>query len=375
MGFSSKPQTGELPRPAKTDQKGEIKMEETPKSTGFRMPAEWEPQAAIWLSWPHNLDTWEDKLEQLEQIYCQIIQTMHTGQRVNVLVKDLEMEKSAMALLNKYRVDLQQVHFFRIPTEDTWIRDYGPTFVKKTDTSGKTQEVAMVRWRFNAWGDKYDDLKRDDRIPEELNKFLNFRMFKPEIFLEGGSIDVNGCGTVLTTTQCLLNPNRNPHLSQSEIEDKLKEFLNVSKVLWLEEGIAGDDTDGHVDDIARFVNPNTVVCAYEDDPQDENYAPLKANYELLQQITDQENHPLKIIKLPMPGPVLAEDEFRLPASYANFYIGNESVAVPIFGHPNDAKALAILEKCFPDRRVVGIRCEDMVYGYGTIHCSSQQQPR
>jgi agmatine deiminase len=224
-----------------------------------------------------------------------------------------------------------------------------------------------VKWKFNAWGNKYDDLIGDDRIPHELNKVLGLPMFEPGIVLEGGSIEVNGAGTVLTTEQCLLNENRNPELSAEQVEECLKEYLDVSRVLWLAEGIVGDDTDGHIDDIARFVGEKTVICAFEDDPADDNYEILADNYKRLA------GFGLNVIKLPMPGYV-GDRHARLPASYANFYIGNAVVVVPVFGHANDHPALEIIQKCFPSRRVVGVNATTMVHGLGTIHCCSQQEP-
>ncbi|MEK6891828.1 MAG: agmatine deiminase family protein, partial [Nanoarchaeota archaeon] len=227
---------------------------------------------------------------------------------------------------------------------------------------------------FNAWGNKYDDLKEDNTIPYEMNKKMKLQMFEPKIVLEGGSIEVNGTGTLLTSEQCLLNKNRNPNLTKTQIEQYLKDYLNVSNILWLKDGIVGDDTDGHIDDLARFVNQNTVVCAFEDKPDDENYEILKENYELLTKMKDEKGNKLNIIKLPMPG-FVGDRGGRLPASYANFYIGNESVVVPVFGCDNDKKALEILQKLFPARRVVGINCTSMVYGFGALHCVSQQEPK
>ena len=231
----------------------------------------------------------------------------------------------------------------------------------------------MVDWIFNSWGNKYDDLKADDIIPKKINEFLNIKRFEPKIVLEGGSIEVNGKGTCLTTKQCLLNKNRNPLLNQKEIEQYLKDYLGVSHVIWLNEGIVGDDTDGHIDDIARFVNPTTVAAAYEDDKDDENYDFLAENYNILKKAKDQDGKSLRIIKLPMPGKVIDKKTGkRLPASYANFFIGNKTVVVPIFGYKNDEKALKILQECFPSRKVVGINCTALVLGFGTLHCISQQ---
>jgi agmatine deiminase len=232
----------------------------------------------------------------------------------------------------------------------------------------------MVRWNFNAWGNKYENQIRDGKMPHTMNRRLLLPMFEPGIVLEGGSIDVNGHGTVLTTRACLLNKNRNPALSADQIEDYLREYLGAERVIWLNDGIVGDDTDGHIDDIARFVGPSTVVCAYESDIHDENYAALHDNYEILRQSSDQDGRPLTVIRLPMPGRV-ADQEERYPASYTNFYIGNTVVIVPVFDDPNDAEAIRVLQEIFPDRKVVGIDARALVEGYGTFHCATQQQPR
>jgi agmatine deiminase len=337
----------------------------TPKSNGYRMPAEWEPQEAVWLAWPHNELTWPgDMLAQVERSYIEIIQALHSAQKIKLLVNDPGSEARINALLRREDVDVGQVVFFHVPTQDAWIRDYGPTFV----VNGELQEPAIVNWVFNAWGNKYDDLIGDNGIPYELNETLRLPMFEPGIVLEGGSVDVNGNDVVLTTEQCLLNENRNPHLSRADVERYLMEYLNVRKVLWLKEGIVGDDTDGHIDDIARFVGENTVICAVEEDRSDENYEILKENYERLCSLVKN------VVPLPMPG-YLVDRDARLPASYANFYIGNQAVVVPIFGHRNDGRALDIIQQCFPSRRVVGVNATAMVHGLGTIHCCSQQEPR
>jgi agmatine deiminase len=303
-------------------------------------------------------------LADVERSYIEFIRALHSGQKIKLLVPNTDAETGIREMLDIERIALSQIVFIPVRAEDSWIRDYGPTFIVQRER----RELAMVKWRFNAWGDKYDDLIGDDRIPRELNKSLGLQMFEPGIVLEGGSIEVNGSGTVLTTEQCLLNKNRNPHLTREEIEFYLMEYLNVSRVLWLAEGIAGDDTDGHIDDIARFVDANTVICAFEDDPADENYEILKDNYERLAGVG------LNVIKLPMPGYV-GDRHARLPASYANFYIGNQAVVVPIFGHTNDNRALEIIRQCFPSRLVVGVHAAAMVHGLGTLHCCSQQEPR
>ncbi len=341
----------------------------TPKELGYRMPAEWEEHDAIWLSWPHDPTTFPGRVERAEEAYVQIIKLLHSGEDVNLFVKDKAMKAKAMTMLCNSNVCLSKVHFYEFNYADVWFRDYGPTFV--TSCEG---QLAMVRWIFNSWGEKYEDLLKDCEIPEVINSKMRLRCFEPGIVLEGGSIDVNGIGTVLTTEQCLLNKNRNPQLSKGEIEDHLRSYLNVQKIIWLRNGIVGDDTDGHVDDLARFVGPKTIVCACEENKEDENYDVLRENYDILKSSTDQDNKALHVVKLPMPG-YIGSKSMRLPASYANFYIGNQVVLVPVFGHKNDQVALGILQKLFPTRRVAAVNCADLVYGLGTIHCMTQQQPR
>jgi agmatine deiminase len=346
-------------------------LEDTPHALGYHMPAEWERHEAIWLSWPYDLDSFPD-IVAVEKAYVAIIKAIVQSETVNLLVKDEMMLSAVIGTLKEEKVDLHRVRFHVISYSDVWFRDYGPTFVVNREKEAGKGRVAAVNWIFNAWGEKYPELMADARIGCLINDDLKMECFQPGIVLEGGSIDVNGCGTLLTTEQCLLNQNRNPSLNKEEIEGYLREYLGVSKIIWLREGIAGDDTDGHVDDIARFVNPTTVLCACEDDPEDENYLPLKENYELLCRETDQDGCPLTVIKLPMPGRV-GEDR-RLPASYANFYIGNDVVMVPVFGHRNDERAQKIIQAAFPGRKVAGINCREMVHGLGTVHCISQQQP-
>lgn len=342
----------------------------TPADLGYRMPAEWENQKAIWLAWPYNELTFEEFLPKVEKTFIQYIQSLQRGQFIELLVNDEEMHAKVNKQLSSANIDMARVHFHVIPNADVWIRDYGPSFVVNPKSQ---QPLAMVKWIFNAWGNKYDDLKPDNEVFLKLREQLSYPMYEPNIVLEGGSIDVNGQGTVLTTEQCLLNENRNKHLTKEQIETILMQFLNVQQVLWLKEGIVGDDTDGHIDDIARFVNVDTIVCAYEDDIQDENYLILKENYDRLLKMRNLQGKPFNIIKMPMPGYV-GEDNQRLPASYLNFYIGNDTVVVPTFNHVNDKKALKILQDIFPSRKIVGIDCTYLVYGLGTLHCSSQQQP-
>ncbi len=331
------------------------------------MPAEWERHDAVWLSWPHDIESFAN-LVAVEASYVSLIAAIHLDEVVNLLVTDGAMKERVTALLQAANVATDRIAFHVTPYADVWFRDYGPTFVVNREAN----RLALVDWTFNAWGGKYDELLRDDGIPAVINRELNLPVFTPGVVMEGGSLDVNGKGTVLTTEQCLLNRNRNPHLSRGEIEGYLRDYLGIRHVIWLKEGISGDDTDGHIDDIARFVNPTTVLCALEDDENDENYAALRENYEILKASTDQDGNPLTVVPLPMPGHVGGDR--RLPASYANFYIGNNTVLVPVFGHRNDERALAIIREAFPGREVAGIDCTAMVHGLGTLHCISQQQP-
>jgi agmatine deiminase len=349
-------------------------MISSPAELGYRMPAEWRPHTATWLSWPKDPETWPERVPQVEEIFLQMMAALSPHEAVNLLVDDAATEASVRARC--VFPGAENISCLQIPTVDSWIRDYGPNFL----VSQKLQPpLAYNDWIFNAWGNKYEALKRDDSIPARLESLLKVPRFEPGIVIEGGSIEVNGSGCVLTTEQCLLNPNRNPHLSKKEIEQHLKDYLGVEKVLWLGEGIVGDDTDGHIDDIARFVAPNVIVCALEEDPDDANHDLLQDNLKRLKSMTDDAGRPFEIVTLPMPGVVggISTDGRnldRLPASYANFYIANGVVLAPVFGHVNDARALETLGRLFPGRRVVGINCEPLVWGMGTIHCVTQQQP-
>jgi agmatine deiminase len=347
----------------------DLRSGDTPRNRGFHMPAEWEPHDAVWLSWPHNKNTFPS-LPAVEEAYFEFVTAITTSERVELFVPSAVVHRKILTRLRETSVDLSRVHLHTIDFSDVWIRDYGPTFV----VNRTLKRTAMVHWNFNAWGGKYENQVRDGKIPATMNRWLDLPLFVPGIVLEGGSIDVNGRGTVLTTRSCLLNPNRNPSLSGNEIEEFLKEYLGVVKVIWLNDGIVGDDTDGHIDDIARFVAPSTVVCAYEKDIADANYPVLHENYEILKQSSDENGTPLKVVKLPMPAKVARRDE-RCPASYTNFYIGNTVVIVPVFRDPNDAVALQIIQGLFPDRNVIGINARAMVEGFGTFHCATQQQPR
>jgi agmatine deiminase len=340
--------------------------EKTPSELGFCMPAEWSKHESTWLAWPHDPTTFTSGVEKVEETFVQIISLLHKDEYVNLFVKDQRMKQKVSGLLQTHNVDLKRIRFFVFAYADVWFRDYGPIFVKHNG------DLAMVHWIFNSWGGKYEELMKDALMPHEINKVMQLRCFEPGIVLEGGSIDVNGKGTLLTTEQCLLNKNRNACLKKEEIEKFLMDYLGVTHIIWLKNGIAGDDTDGHVDDLARFVNPTTVVCGY-DDRESENSEALRKNYELLCQSTDQDGGKLKVVKLPMPGNV-AYDGKRLPASYTNFYIGNRTVLVPTFESENDKVALSLLQKHFPKRKVVGVNCVDLICGFGAIHCISQQQP-
>jgi agmatine deiminase len=345
----------------------------TPAELGYRMPAEWHRHTATWLAWPKDPETWPDRVPQVQEIFLRMMAALTPAETVNLLVDDEETEREVRRRCNFPSV--KNIRFLQTPTVDSWIRDYGPNFLISNNGG-----LAYNDWIFNAWGNKYEELKKDDSIPARLESLLQARRFEPGIVMEGGSIDVNGAGCVLTTEQCLLNPNRNPDLSRDEIELYLKNYLGVAKVLWLGEGIVGDDTDGHIDDIARFVTPNVVVCAVEDDPQDANYKLLQENLRRLRTMTDASSRPFEIVILPTPGMVGgASTETRalerLPASYANFYIANNVVLAPVFGHANDARALDTLQGLFKTRRVVAVNCEPLVWGMGTIHCVTQQQPK
>jgi len=343
---------------------------ETPRSLGYSMPAEWVRHRATWLSWPHNLETWPTQLEKVRSVWVQMIQALARNEQVCLLINDEQTQRDVTARLKDARVALENVSIFQIPTVDVWMRDYGPTFVKR---DAQADRLAFDDWIFNGWGGKYKAYEEDDQVAKEIASLLRIPVFAHPIVLEGGSIEVNGRGTCLTTEQCLLNKNRNPHLGREEIQGFLKDALGLSEVVWLGEGIAGDDTDGHIDDIARFVNATTVVCVLEKNASDENYTPLQENYERLKSARDQDGNRLTIVPLPSPDPVYYEG-VRLPASYANFYIANDVVLAPIFDDPHDHVALGILQDLFPGRKVEGLRCVEVVAGLGAIHCVTQQEP-
>ncbi|HET9219450.1 MAG TPA: agmatine deiminase family protein [Terriglobia bacterium] len=346
---------------------------DVPSRDGYRMPAEWEQHDAMWLAWPEDRVTFPKGIDRVRKRLIEIITQLVPGEEVHLAVRNAETRSRVKEMLKKAQADLSRVHFHVWDYADVWFRDYGPTFV----VNRELRKIAIVQWRFNAWGGKYPSLLKDGNVPYFMSERLGIGLFMPGIVLEGGAIDVNGRGTVLTTEQCVLNPNRNPGLHKHDMERYLEDFLGVRHVIWLKCGLVGDHTDGHIDNLARFVGPDTVVCAFEEDPDGENYAVLKQNYELLTRATDQNGQPLRIVKLPVPPTIRAAVDGRkqsLASSYTNFLIGNRVVLVPAFGHPNDERSRAILQEHFPDRAVVGIDCTDLVYGGGTLHCISQQQP-
>jgi agmatine deiminase len=345
----------------------------TPKQSGYRMPAEWEQHAATWFTWPRPEGiSFPGKYETVPPVYAELIRNLVREEDVEINVWNAEMEAWVRGLLQKEKVPLERVHFHHFPAYEPWCRDHGPIFLIR-DT-GVTHERAIVDWDYNAWGGKYPPYDLDDAVPQHVAKLRNLPLFSPGIVMEGGSIEVNGRGTVLTTEACLLNPNRNPHLNKAQVEQYLCDYLGVTNVLWLGDGIIGDDTDGHIDDLTRFVNPTTVVTIVEEDPADENYSILQENLKRLRTLRDQDGKPLRIVELPTCG-LIEHDEQRLPASYANFYIANKMVLVPTYRHKkHDKLAIEILQKEFPDRRVIGIDSTELIWGLGSFHCISQQEP-
>jgi len=339
------------------------------------MPAEWAPHLATYLVWPHNRDTWPGKFEAIPPVFARMAAAIAEFEPLRLLVGDEDMADKAREAIRATAgaaARLDRIAFTLVATNDSWIRDHGPIFVNRAAPGDAAAQVALD-FGFNSWGEKYGAYDLDDAVPRRLGERWDFEVVEPGMVLEGGSIDVDGAGTLLTTESCLLNPNRNPALDRAEIERRLKYWLGVSTVLWLGEGIEGDDTDGHVDDLARFVAPATVVTVVEDDPRDENHRVLADNLQRLRAMRDAAGRALTVVTLPMP-PALYHEGTRVPASYANFYILNGGVIVPTFECPQDAAAIATLERLFPGRRVVGIPSSDLVWGLGAIHCLTQQHP-
>jgi len=380
------------PTPQKTD---------TPAVQGFHMPAEWEPHAATWLAWPHYRGDWPGKFEPIPWVYAEIIRHLSKHERVELIVNDATSEKQAKKVLERANALAKNVRFHRWPTDRVWTRDSGCTFLTKyvgtaalgcpteaTNQGGtgapdcpaeRSSAILAVKWRFNAWA-KYPNWRRDEKIGSRVANAAGAMEVRPlfakqRVVLEGGSIDVNGKGALLTTEECLLSPEqqRNPGMGHEDYEKVFRDYLGIKTVIWLGRGIVGDDTHGHIDDISRFVSSDSVVTMVEADPRDPNHAPLKENLRRLRAAADQDGKPLRVIELPMPGPVVFESR-RLPASYGNFYIANGIVLVPVFNDPNDRVALNILADLFPDRDVIGIYSGDLIWGFGAMHCMTQQQP-
>lgn len=355
-----------------------MKTNQTPRELGFHFPAEFEKQTALWLSWPHKEASWPGKLHTIYNPYAEFILQVASHQKVNINVADDQMKQFAIARIQNsayaqtvnFSQLMQNVTFYFHPTNDAWCRDHGPAFLVNREAGKKV----IVDWGYNSWGDKYPPYDLDDNIPTRIGEKLNLPVFYPNIVMEGGSVEFNGKGTLMTTTACLLNENRNPLLNQNQIEKYLSDYYGADHILWLGDGIIGDDTDGHIDDITRFVNHDTVVTVVEENKNDENYEILQENLSLLKKMRLEDGKQLNIVELPMPKAIVYEDQ-RLPASYANFYISNEKVIVPIFrDDKNDQKALEVIESCFPDRKVVGIDSVDLIWGLGSFHCLSQQEP-
>jgi agmatine deiminase len=341
----------------------------TPAKAGYCMPAEWERHEATWISWPHpDGASFPSAYHRVIPVFVEMVKALAESEIVRINVRDAEQESEARALLGQ--CPPEQIEFFQVPTNEPWCRDHGPIFLRRREKP----RLAAVNFGFNAWGYKLSPFEDDDAAAKLIAEKIGVPIFDfGDFVLEGGSIDVNGQGTVLTTESCLLNPNRNPDLSREQIAATLHEALGLSQVLWLGDGIEGDDTDGHVDDIARFVSPNTVVAVVEEDEDDPNYEPLQLNYQRLRTMQLSNGLPLRVLKLPMPSRITREGQ-RLPASYANFYVGNTVVLLPTYHDTNDAWAASVLKEAFPGRKIVSIDCRELIWGLGAFHCLTQQQP-
>lgn len=343
-------------------------MSEIPSALGYRWPAEWERHAATWLSWPHNPETWPGKFEVIPSRFAELAKTIARFEPVRILAGGEEV----MADAKRYVGGESNIQLFDIETNDAWCRDHGPMFLANEKRS--LERAAIVDWEYNAWGGKYPPFNKDNAVPSQIAALEKRRRFAPGIVLEGGSVEGNGLGTILTTESCLLNRNRNLNMNRDTVERLLADYLGATNVLWLDRGeLAGDDTDGHIDQLARFVNPTTIVAAWEDRIDDVNHQPLRANFEQLSRMTDQDGNLFSVIRLPLPKPKHYEGN-RLPASYCNFYFANGSMIVPQFDDPADAVAIEILQGLCPDRQVVGVASLDLVWGLGSIHCLTQQEP-
>jgi agmatine deiminase len=350
----------------------------TPRALGYRMPAEWERHTATWIAWPHNASDWPGRFQPIPWVYAEIVRHLSAVEQVHILVQSADAEKRARGVLKRAQVNQQSVYFHPWPTNRVWTRDSGPIFVKKQGS------LAVTDWKFNAWA-KYPDWELDNALPRRVVELLQLPSFTPavtladgkqrELVLEGGSIDTNGAGVLLTTEECLLSrvQQRNPAVSREQLEQAFHDYLGMDQVLWMNRGIAGDDTHGHVDDITRFVDANTIVTVVETNRIDDNHEPMAENLDRLHTARNREGQPFRIVELPLPSPVVFEGQ-RLPASYANFYIANGLVLVPTFNDANDRHALNTLAELFPRHRIVGIHCADFIWGLGALHCMTQQQP-
>ncbi len=343
----------------------------TPAALGYRMPAEWEPHAATWLSWPRpDGISFPDSYQRVQPALAKMVDALHDSEPVHINVCDVAHEASVRNAFLKHNTRHSHVTFHRIPINEPWCRDHGPIFV----TRDANPQLAVIDWDYNAWGWKYPPFDDDDDVPTRIADSLGVPIHTPGMVLEGGSIDVNGAGTLLTTKSCLLNPNRNPDLTRAEIEQRLMDYLGVKKILWLGDGIEGDDTDGHIDDLTRFIDEGTVVTVVEEDEEDANYAPLRDNRALLEKMTTADGAELMVLAMPMPRKIVRDGQ-RLPASYANFYIANKVVLLPTYCDAHDKWAVAVLTKAFPTRKVVSIDCRELIWGLGAFHCLTQQQPK
>lgn len=351
----------------------QLNQKKKPSDKGYRMPPEWYPHAATQMHWPSNRDTWPgERLRRVEEIYLDIIEILHNYEPIHLLVEHERIKSRVLDLFGERRINLQKINFHIQAINDVWARDCGPIFIKKEHA----EEFAITDWEYNAWGGKYPPFDADNRLPEYFASIYGIKRFEPDMVLEGGSVDNNGAGVLLTTESVLLNPNRNPDLSKEEIETRLKDYLGVEKVIWLGGGLAGDDTDGHIDDLSRFLNKSTILTMISEDPDDVNYETLQKNREILVKATDQNGNKFVIETLPLPETKIegttVDGSAYIPASYANFYVANGVVLVPVYDERYDQKAIDLFKKYFPDRDVIGIPCSDLVWGQGSIHCITQQ---
>jgi agmatine deiminase len=339
----------------------------------FIMPAEWEEHTATWLAWPNDDDYFNVRLENIKKIYLKIILSLHKDELIKLIVLSQKVEDEVSNLLKENGVELSRIIFYQSEYVDVWMRDYGPTFVKK-DT-----KKAFVKWHYDCYGGKFPELALDNNVFLNLKEKIGLEMHSVDIAMEGGAIDANGAGTILTTEECLVL-NRNPEKTKEETEIILKEATGASNIVWLNKGLFNDHTDGHIDEVARFVSPSKILCDFEDDASDENYERLSENFKILENSVDQNGKKFEVIKLPMPHMIYDDGDKehsgkKAPVSYVNFYIGNKTVLMSLFNDVNDEKAISIIKSCFPDREVVGIDCRDLIYGGGAIHCITQQEPK